>query len=289
MELSIFYSNKEQLNAIESLNKHNPMQRIKCKSDMMTTHYDSYCATWPGTFMHFLKVHKSKFYHCFQHINLMFLVFITYNPTGSGKISKWGSLVNILKGHDFKILPQVPWFQQFCILGQVADKSLALKTANSTIINNNKIHPQTEPVPTNHSEMLTASWGFPTVGTWKAAAILLTKCRWWERLDCFRWCSGGWILMGKPLRTSTDEPSDAAVSSRYWLQTDLFISCLLLFLHFISQITALPSTQWPKLETSELAFLYIPRPPKSRNLNSTSSFLAPLPHFRSFYFPLDYY
>lgn len=55
MELSIFCSNKEQLNEIQSLNKHNPTQRIKYKSDKMPTHYDSYCAAWPETFMHFSK------------------------------------------------------------------------------------------------------------------------------------------------------------------------------------------------------------------------------------------
>lgn len=81
-------------------------------------------------------------------MNLTFLVFITHNPTGSGKTSNWSSLVNIFKGHDFKMLSQVP-FQQFCFICQGADKSLALKTAN-TAITNNKIHPQIEPVPTNH-------------------------------------------------------------------------------------------------------------------------------------------
>lgn len=69
-----------------------------------------------------------------------------------------------------------------------------------------------------------------------------------ETLDWFCWCSGGWILMGKPLRTSTAVLIDAAVSSRYWLQTDLFICCLLPFLHFLSQITALSSTWWPNLQ-----------------------------------------
>lgn len=44
MELDIFYFNKEKLNAIQILNKHNPTQRIKSKSDKMPTHYDSYCA-----------------------------------------------------------------------------------------------------------------------------------------------------------------------------------------------------------------------------------------------------
>lgn len=62
------------------------------------------------------------------------------------------------------MLLQVSWFQQFCFICQVADKSLALKTANTAIINN-EIHPQIEPVPTSHSEMLTASRGFPAVGT----------------------------------------------------------------------------------------------------------------------------
>lgn len=99
---------------------------------------------------------------------------------GAGKTSNWSSLVNILKGHNFKMLPQVPWFQQFCFICQVADKSPVLKTANTTIIIHKEIHPQTEPVPTNHSETLTASQGFPTVGTGKAAAIPLTKCRWWD-------------------------------------------------------------------------------------------------------------
>lgn len=47
------------------------------------------------------------------------------------------------------MLSQVP-FQQFYFIYQVADKSLALKTANTTVIINNKIHPQIEPVPTNH-------------------------------------------------------------------------------------------------------------------------------------------
>lgn len=60
MELSIFYSNREQLNAIQSLHKHNPTQRIKYKSDKMPTHYDSYYAAWPGIFMHFLKLHKKQ-------------------------------------------------------------------------------------------------------------------------------------------------------------------------------------------------------------------------------------
>lgn len=60
MELDIFYFNKEKLNAIQILNKHNPTQRIKSKSDKMPTHYDSYCAAWPGTIMHFLKVHKKQ-------------------------------------------------------------------------------------------------------------------------------------------------------------------------------------------------------------------------------------
>lgn len=117
----------------------------------------------------FWKCVKSKFYHCLQHINPPFLVFITHNPTGSGKISNWSSLVNILKGHCFKMLPQVSWFQQFCFICQGADKSLALKTANTTIIINNEIHPQMEPVPASHSALLTASWGFPTVGDVKSS------------------------------------------------------------------------------------------------------------------------
>lgn len=147
----------------------------------------------------FWKCVKSKFYHCLQHINPPFLVFITHNPTGSGKISNWSSLVNILKGHRFKMLPQVSWFQQFCFICQGADKSLALKTANTTIIINNEIHPQMEPVPASHSALLTASWGFPTVGTWKAAVTSLPTCRWWgvRLLSLVLSRTAGWVLMGK--------------------------------------------------------------------------------------------
>lgn len=110
------------------------------------------------------------------------------------------------------MLPQVSWFQQFCFLCQVADKSLALKTANTTIIINNEIHPQIEPVPTSHSEMLTASWGFPTVGTWKAAVTSLTTCRWWG-VRLFALLLSGMDPDGKA--APTDARSDAAVSSRY--------------------------------------------------------------------------
>lgn len=39
---------------------------------------------------------------------------------------------------------------QFYFICQALEKSLAPKTANSTIIINNKIHPQIEPLPTNH-------------------------------------------------------------------------------------------------------------------------------------------
>ena len=106
-----------------------------------------------------------------------------------------------------------------------------------------------------------------------------------EMLDGFCWCSGGWILMGKPLRTSTEVANDAAVSSRHWLQTDLFISCLLLFLHFISQITALSSTWWSKLQ---IGFFCTFANHSSQEISIPSSFsLASLPHFRAFYFPLD--
>lgn len=80
---------------------------------------------------------------------------------GSGKKSSWNSLVNILKGHDLKMLPQVPWFQQFCFICQV------LKTANTTFTTHKEIHPRRGPEPSNHSEMLTASQSFPTAGTQK--------------------------------------------------------------------------------------------------------------------------
>lgn len=115
-------------------------------------------------------------------MNLTFLVFITHNPTGSGKTSDWSSLVNIFKGHDFKMLPQVP-FQQFCFICQGADKSLSWKQPTPLLPTIKSTHKLNQSQPT--TEMLTASQGFPTVGTQKAAVIPLTKCRWREVKSVF--------------------------------------------------------------------------------------------------------
>lgn len=163
-----------------------------------------------------------------------------------------------------------------------AGKSLALKQRTPLLLSTIK-----STYKLNHcqpaTEMLT-SQGFPTVETQKAAAIPLTRCRWWEVKSVQK--NGYWRKSLKDLPQMYPVMWQLVPDISYnWsfhlppASSPPFAILRSLHYHLLNG----PSWKYPNW-----LFLRILQPPKSGNFNAIPFSLVPLSHFRFSHFSLDY-
>lgn len=186
-----------------------PSQRIKLESDKMPTDYDSCCAAWPGTFMQFLKVHRKHILSLHPgHQPYILRCSLPTIPWALGRHQNWSSLVNILKGHDLKMLPPGA-----LISANFASYAKCWKQLTPLLLSTRK--------STHHADLCQGTslkcWqhrkAFQLQGHGSSCGF--PHQRRWQKGSVFVGTQEGGYRMGKPERTSADVPSHAAVSSKY--------------------------------------------------------------------------
>lgn len=156
------------------------------------------------------------------------------------------------------MLPQVPWFQQFCFICQV------LKTAKPLLLSTRKSIHNAAQCQATTLKCWQRPRAFQLQGRWSSCNSP-HQCRWWRGSVCVGTQEGGYRLE-KPERTSADARSRAAVK-------------LQMLVTHCSHLPPAPDfsfsnpsiTVYPVIHTKncKIGFLCpLPHPSKWKNLNS---------------------